>query len=110
LAVAPYSQYDLTLLDLIEESLHSDTNSPVSVYVINLLEYAKPEDLKADFPDVSQVFQTPVVTVGETGKPNKSASGQEGRDLAAQVLGLCAEELTKNIFARSPRYSGSIYR
>src|SRR5947209_1618176 len=84
LAIAPYSQYDLTLLDLIEESFESGTNPPISVYVTDLMEYATQEDLRTDFPDITQVFQPPVVTLVEPGKPNKSASGPAGRDLTAQ--------------------------
>jgi hypothetical protein len=107
LAVAPYSQYDLALLDLIDEGIHSDTRARPTVYVIDLLAYENQEEMKGDFPNVSQVFQTPIVTFGEVGQPNISASGQEGRELAAQVLGLSAEGLTANMLARSPRYNGS---
>lgn len=75
------------------------------MYVANLMDYAKQEDLKTDFPNISQVFQTPVVTLGEPGKPHKSAAGKKGRDLVAEALGLCTEEFNNQILVTSPQYN-----
>src|SRR5947208_3737962 len=44
LVVAPFSQYDLTLLDLLDERFATDP-PPVSVYVANLQDYATVEQL-----------------------------------------------------------------
>lgn len=41
LAVAPYSQYDLTLLDLVDETVGSGPSEAMPVYVVNLLDYEK---------------------------------------------------------------------
>jgi len=49
--VAPYSQYDLTLLDLLDETLEA-CQSPLPVYVANVLDYASVEQLIAEFPEL----------------------------------------------------------
>src|SRR5215217_4194883 len=46
LAVAPYSQYDLALLDLIDERLGADGTA--AVYVVNLLDYEDAEAVRSD--------------------------------------------------------------
>src|SRR5437879_4989450 len=46
LAVAPYSQYDLALLDLIDERLAAGLSSRTQVYVVNLLDYGSVDDLR----------------------------------------------------------------
>src|ERR1700678_3542648 len=48
LAVAPFSQYDMTLLDLLDERLVT-YQPPVSVYVANLQDYASVEQLSVEF-------------------------------------------------------------
>ena len=47
--VAPFSQYDLTLLDLLDERLDTD-QPPVPVYVANLQDYATSEQLMRGVP------------------------------------------------------------
>src|SRR5436309_1971841 len=93
LAAAPYSQYDLTLLDILDESLGSGGLPAVQVYVINLLDYDNVEQARADFPGIAQVHQTPLAALWESGMPKKTASGKQARDLAAEALGLDPEAL-----------------
>src|SRR4051794_3237526 len=62
LVVAPFSQYDLTLLDLLDERFRTDP-PPVPVYVANLQDYATAQQLSADFPGIGPAPQTPIVKI-----------------------------------------------
>jgi hypothetical protein len=106
LVVAPFSQYDLTLLDLLDERLHT-TQPPVPVYVANLQDYATAEQLNADFPGIGTAPQTPIVAIWGSGVPQTVACGKKARDMAAQALGLSADELSRRIIAESPSYVNS---
>jgi hypothetical protein len=103
LVIAPFSQYDLTLLDLLDERLGTD-QSPLPIYVANLQDYATVEQLNADFPGIGPAPQTPIVAICDSVSPPTVAWGKKGRDLVAQVLGLPAEELARRILAQSPSY------
>jgi len=104
--VSPFSQYDLTLLDLLDEKLDTD-QLPVSVYVANLQDYATAEQLSAAFPGIGAAPQTPIVAICDTGSLPTIACGKKARDLAAQALGLNAEELSRRILSESPSYVNS---
>jgi hypothetical protein len=106
LVVAPFSQYDLTLLDLFDERLDTD-QPPVPVYVANLQDYATAEQLSADFPGIGAAPQTPIVAICDSGSPQTVACGKKARDMAAQALGLPADELSRRIIAESPSYVNS---
>jgi hypothetical protein len=104
LAVAPYSQYDLALLDILDERLGSGWAEAVPVYVVNLLEYDSADQVRADFPGLKQVHQTPLAALWEDGAA-KVAGGKQARDLAAEALGLDPEELLRRVAAEAPGYS-----
>jgi hypothetical protein len=104
--VAPFSQYDLTLLDLLNERLDTD-QPPVPVYVANLQDYATAEELSAEFPGVGVAAQTPIVAICESGSSPTVACRKKARDLAAQALGLSADELLQRMVAESPSYVSS---
>jgi len=106
LVVAPFSQYDLTLLDLLNERLDTE-ESPVPVYVANFQDYATAEQLSADFPGIGAAPQTPIVAICDSGSPQTVACGKKARDLAAQALDLPADELSRRIIAESPSYGNS---
>jgi hypothetical protein len=106
LAVAPFSQYDMTLLDRLDEGLVTH-QPPVSVYVANLQDYASVEQLSVDFPGIGQAQPTPIAALCEHGSPKMVVWGKKARDLAAQVLGMAPEELSQRIVAESPRYASS---
>jgi len=106
LVVAPFSQYDLTLLDLLDERLHTN-QAPVPVYVANLQDYATAEQLNADFPGIGTAPQTPIVAICDSGLPQTVACGKKARDMVAQALGLSADELSRRIIAESPSYVNS---
>jgi hypothetical protein len=108
LAVAPYSQYDLTLLDLIDEALGARGPSRVPVYVVNLLDYDNREQVGADFPGLAQAQQTPLAAIWESGSPGKTAWGKQARDLVAAALGIPAEELSRRVKAESPGYANVV--
>ena len=109
LVVAPFSQYDLTLLDLLDERLSTDPFG-VPVYLANLQDYATLEQLNADFPGVGAAPQTPIAAICDSGTPTAVACGKKARDLAAQTLGLSADELTRRIVAESPGYPNSAFQ
>jgi hypothetical protein len=104
LAVAPHSQYDLVLLDLLDERLASE-RPRMPVYVVNLQDYDSPEQLSADFPGVGQMHQTPLVAICQSSSPKKVAWGKKARDLAAEALGLSPDVLSRKVVAESPRYA-----
>jgi hypothetical protein len=106
LVVAPFSQYDLTLLDLLDERFDS-YQPPVPVYVANLQDYATAEQLSADCPGIGAAPQTPIVAIYESGSPQSVACGKKGREMAAQALGLPPDELSQRIVAESPSYVNS---
>src|SRR5271157_4471898 len=106
LVVAPFSQYDLTLLDLLDERIDAD-QPPVPVYVANLQDYATSEQLSADFPGIGAAPQTPIVAICHSGSLQTVACGKRARDVVAQALGLPADELSRRIVAESPSYVNS---
>jgi hypothetical protein len=106
LVIAPFSQYDLTLLDLLDERLGAG-QSPVPVYVANVQDYASVEQLSADFPGIGAAPQTPIAAICDSGSPKTVACGKKARDLAAQALGLPADELSRRIVAASRSYGTS---
>lgn len=108
LGIAPFSQYDLILLDLIDESLASGPSPEAEVYVVNLQEYGSVEELGPDFPGISQVHQTPLVAIREPGSPTKTAWGRQARDLVAVTLGLSGEQLSARIMAETPSYGNPV--
>lgn len=103
LVVAPFSQYDLTLLDLLDERL--GTQPSVPVFVGNLQDYDTVEELSADFPGIGPAPQTPIAALCDPGSPRKVACGKKAREMAAQALGLSSEELMRRVLAESPSYS-----
>jgi hypothetical protein len=105
LAVAPYSQYDLTLLDLLDEKLSASPAVPV--YVVNLQDYETPERLGADFPGVGQFHQTPIAALYEAGSLTNVAWGKKARDMAAEAVGFSPDELSRRVVAESPNYANS---
>lgn len=104
LVVAPFSQYDLTLLDLIDEKL-GNTQPSVPVFVGNLQDYDSVEELIADFPGIGPAPQTPIAALCDPGSSIKVACGKKAREMAAQALGLSSEELMRRVLAESPSYS-----
>src|SRR5208283_3566558 len=101
---APYSQYDLVMLDLLDEQVDS-TRPGVPVYVTNLQDYDSAARLSEDFPGVGQAHQSPVAALFDSGTAKSVAWGKKARDLVAVTLGLAAEELTRRVVEEARRYS-----
>jgi hypothetical protein len=101
LAVAPWSRYDLTFLDFLDEKFHTN-RPPLPVYVANVQDYATAEQLSVDFPGLGAGCQTPMVAIYEAGLPQTVTCGKRARDLAAQALGVSADELSQRILAELP--------
>jgi hypothetical protein len=108
LAVAPFSQYDLTLLDLLNERLDSG-QTLVQVFVANLQDYSTIEQLNADFPGIGSP-QTPIAVHFDSESRKMVASGKKAREMAAQAVGLLPDELTRRIFSESPSYANTAAR
>ena len=102
LAVAPYSRYDLALLDRIDERLASGLAPAVQVYVANVRDYDSVEQLTADFPGAPPALQTPLAAVWGAESEKQVAWGKWARDLAAEALGLSAEPVAGRIKADAP--------
>lgn len=107
LVVAPFSQYDLTLLDLLDEQLGAG-QSPLPVYVANVQDYASVEPLRADVPGIGDAPQTPIAALFDAGVPTAVGCGKKARDLAAQALGLPADELSRRVVAESRGYANAV--
>lgn len=104
LAIAPYSQYDLTLLDILDESLSSQIVNDVKVFVVNLLDYQDQKELEKDFPGIGQIHQTPIAAFWESGELKELALGRKARELVAEAIHVPSEELNQRVSSESPRY------
>jgi hypothetical protein len=108
--VAPWSHYDLVLLDLIEEELIEGAKirevAEVAIFVDNIDRYETLEQIKEMIPLIKSVPQTPVSAVWEDGKLKKTSSGYFARVLVAEAMNLSLNLLDERILARVPRYTG----
>ena len=85
IGVAVWSNYDLRLLDLLNEvSARSDAPA-VAVFDLDAL--ASPDELERTFPGIGPVFQTPVVGHWRDGNLVETASGFAARQLLGSALG-----------------------
>jgi hypothetical protein len=104
LGIGSYSQYDLTLLDLMEEFLAEGRSDQVPIYVVNVADYTSREQLAVDFPGLGPGSQSPMAAVWEAGSLKKVASGKMARELVAETLGVVAQDLEAQWIAESPSY------
>jgi hypothetical protein len=98
LGVATWSGYDMNLLDLIEEA----PDSIVHVEVLDVDSVLSAEELSRLFPGTA-LSQTPFAGLWDSGRLVETASGFEGRKLAARVCGLDAtsvDERMKTVTSR----------
>jgi hypothetical protein len=92
LGVAPWSGYDMALLDLIERAV-----PPLPVFVCDLSQFTDPKELRQIAPGIRHVTQSPVVALWSGSSVLKQASGFEGRKLAAELCGLDPELLQRAV-------------
>lgn len=83
--VAVWSNYDLRLLDILNELAARGNQPPVAVFDIDAL--ASPDELERIFPGIGPVLQTPVVGCWDGGQLLETASGFAARQLLGRVLG-----------------------
>ncbi len=92
--VATWSQYDLRLLDFMNDSLARQDASDLTVHVFNVAGLSAAE-LAAMVPGAGPIFHTPVVGMFADGALLNSASGRAGRDLAAGRFGSNSDEIVR---------------
>ena len=110
LVIAPYSHYDLALLDVLDAALARPRARKglllVPIYVADLQQYRNVEQLSEDIPTITYAPpQTPVAAVWEDGILSKCAWGKQGRDLVADALGLSSEDLNRRVITKVPKYT-----
>jgi hypothetical protein len=86
IGVAPYSMYDLKLLDALNE-LPLDPNSE-RVDVFDVLNNKTGQDFERYVPSIGKVYQTPVVGIWKNGHLEDKGSGYTGRELLIKLYGL----------------------
>ena len=103
LIIAPYSQYDLTLLDVLEPLARKVSTFPV--FVGNLLDYPSLEHLKKDLPDLDGVPATPIAKHCSHSVTGPTVSGKAARDLIASLFHLNPDTFSRHILSETPRYN-----
>ena len=79
LIIAPYSQHDLTLLDILEEKLTTHPH-PTPIYIANILDYQTIEHLNQDIPGITIAHPTPIIA-HHTPEQTTIQTGQKAREL-----------------------------
>jgi hypothetical protein len=107
LVVAPFSQYDLVLLDILEERLAAcDCLEPI--YVANLQDYKTIEHLNQDIPGITITHPTPILAACNFERSPFVSSGKKARDFIASVVGIAPDELLQRINAEAPSYNNTM--
>jgi hypothetical protein len=89
--VAPYSGYDLKLL----EALNKLPLDPISdrIDIFDVLACRTQEDFEKYIPGIGKVYQTPVVGMWEKGRLVQRHSGYNARELLMRLYGISKERL-----------------
>jgi hypothetical protein len=85
--VAVWSDYDLHLLDLMNEAIAARNQPDLTVAIFNIDELASQEEFGRIFPGIGEVLQPPVVGCWADGRLRDKAYGFEARRLVARLLG-----------------------
>src|SRR5262249_37299904 len=93
LGVAPWSGYDLRLLDVIEAQLKKGESRPPVVRVFNIDECRVPDDFKRYIPRLGHVSQPPVAGLWRDGKLSWSTQGHAAREQVAGLFGSSSAEI-----------------
>ena len=107
--VAPYSHYDLAMLDILDDMIANPWVSNHSrigpIYVANLLDYQSLDQLTKEIPIITRApLQTPVAAVWIDEEWRNTESGKRGRDLVAAEFGISPEAFNERVIARVPKY------
>jgi hypothetical protein len=85
IGVAPYSAYDLKLLEVLNELPLDPASDRIDVF--DVLACQKQEDFEKYVPGIGKVFQTPVVGIWGNGKLEETNSGHSAREQLILPLG-----------------------
>ncbi len=98
IGVAPWSGYDLRLLDVVAEALSSSRPAPVPVVeVFSVAACNEERDFRKYIPRLRHVFHTPVVGVWRNGRLDEAKEGYEARDLVARRFGADAAAVVESV-------------
>jgi len=97
IGIATWNGYDMSLLDLIEESLRGGRTPPVRVDVFDTDQCRSFEDFRRYVPGIAEGYQTPLVGHWVDGILRESAWGYDGCELAIRVCGLDPESSRRHI-------------
>lgn len=92
LIIATYSNYDLWLLDSINQKLNMQKTLPI--YVSNIDHYLTLEDLKKEIPIISELYQTPIFVKYNLGWLN-IANGKDAREAVGEFVGMNPKEISQ---------------
>jgi hypothetical protein len=85
--VAPWSGYDMRLLDVIAEAIETSGQPKYPVVdVFNTADCKQQQDFRQYVPRLRQVSQTPVVGLWRDGRLTEAKQGYEARDLVARLF------------------------
>ena len=86
IGVAPYSQYDLKLLEALNELPLDPASDRIDVF--DVLACQTQEDFEEYVPGIGKVYQTPVVGIWRNGKLEERNSGHSARELLMRLYGI----------------------
>lgn len=101
LGIATWSEYDLRLLDVVNDAL-SESNRPhmtVDVFNIGGLQSGDFEKL---IPGLGPIYQTPIVGIWRDGVLIEKGAGFEGRELATRMFGSNSNEIVEFVTRQRP--------
>ncbi|MBY0526560.1 MAG: hypothetical protein K2R98_24405 [Gemmataceae bacterium] len=105
LVIAPYSHYDLALLDVLDATLRNSTKQLTPIYVANLQQYETVNELAKDIPIITQApLLTPIAALWVDGLFSGSATGKHARGFAAKAIVMSPETLESQVIERVPKY------
>ena len=86
LGVAVWSNYDLRLLDRINEAVAADAQPGLHVAVFNYDDVGSTDEFQRIFPGIGEVLQPPAVGYWEAGELKETATGFFARQLVGRLL------------------------
>jgi hypothetical protein len=108
LGVAPWSGYDMRLLDVISESIRKGIALPdLRVDVFDTTHCTENADFRKYIPKLRRVFHTPVIGIWRDGHLHEVKEGYEARDMAAGLFGSTSAEIVAFVQDRLRTHSAN---
>ena len=85
--IATWSVYDMSLLDMIDETSESGS-MPLHIDVFDVGESQSAEDIGRAIPGIGKPSQTPLLGLWKNGEISERASGYDARNMIAFLCGL----------------------